>query len=285
MSISQERLEILKKIEEYEEQGIFDRDVENDPPTRPLKAGTVDYVGKKLSTRIGTAIANAVGQSYFEKRIKKGDYVLKEVVGKENYLKIADKGALITCNHFNAFDNYAVYCAIKDMMGKKKLYKIIREGNYTSYKGLFGYLFRHCNTLPLSSTLSCLRELMAAIKILFERGEKILIYPEQAMWYNYRKPRPLKIGAFRFAAKENTPVLPTFITLEDTENPDGDGFPVQAYTVNILPPIFPDPALSVRENSENMCRKNYELWKSTYESFYKKPLEYTAKGEVKICSI
>ncbi len=285
MSISKERLEIFKKIEEYEACGYFDRDVENDPPTRPLKAGEVDYTGEKLSTRFGAKIANLVGKAYFEKRIKKGDFVLKEVKGSENYLQIAEKGAFITCNHFNAFDNYALYRAIAPMLDGKNLYKIIREGNYTSFKGLFGYLFRHCNTLPLSSSIPCLKELMAAIHKLLSRGEKILIYPEQAMWYNYRKPRPLKLGAFRFAAKENAPVLPVFITLEDTDKADSDGCPVQAYTIHILPPIFPDEKLTVRENTEMMCRKNYELWKNTYESVYGKPLEYTTEGEVKICSI
>lgn len=284
MSISKERLEILERIEEYEKKGLFDRDVENDPPTRPLREGEVDFTYSKLKTRIGAFIANRVGKAYFEKCIRRGDYVMKEVRGKENFLKIADGGALITCNHFNAFDNYALYRSLAPMMKGKMLYKIIREGNYTSFGGFFGYLFRHCNTLPLSSSLSCLKELMSAMGVLFRRGEKILIYPEQAMWYNYRKPRPMKVGAFRFAAKETVPVLPIFITLEDTDRLDADGMSVQAYTVHILPPIYPEEGLSVRENSRRMCEKNYELWKKTYEDFYSVKLEYTTDGEVEICS-
>ena len=102
---------------------------------------------------------------------------------------------------------------------------------------------------------------------------------------NYRKPRPLKLGSFRLAAKEKAPVLPIFITLEDTENADGMGLPIQAYTVHILPPIFPEESLTVRENTEKMCRKNYELWVKTYEKFYGKKLEYTTEGEVEPCSI
>jgi len=285
MEISAHRLEVLKRIEEYEIKGLFDKDVENDPPTRPLKPGEVDYTGKKLSTRIGTKIANKVGQRHFEKMLKDGDVVLREIRGRENLDAITDCGALITCNHFNAFDNYAVYKALAPMLKKRNLYKVIREGNYTSFKGLYGYLFRHCNTLPLSSSLSCMKELMSAIKTLFARGEKILIYPEQGMWYNYKKPRPLKLGSFRFAAKENVPVLPVFITLEDTDRYDADGLPIQAYTVHILPAIFPNGSLSIRENTEKMCRENYRLWKQTYEDFYGKKLEYTTEGEVDACSI
>ena len=74
-------------------------------------------------------------------------------------------------------------------------------------------------------------------------------------------------------------------TLEDTDRVGGDGLPIQAYTVHILPPIYPDKNLSVRENSEMMCRKNYQLWKDTYESFYGIKLEYTTDGEVSPCSI
>ena len=37
MEKSQDRLDILKKIEEYERDGKFDIDVENDPPSRELK--------------------------------------------------------------------------------------------------------------------------------------------------------------------------------------------------------------------------------------------------------
>ena len=285
MAIPTETQKILDRIAEYERLGLFDKDVNDDPPTIPLRPGEVDYTGKKLSTRIGTAVANKLGEQHFEKMMKRGDVILKEIRGQENLAAVGERGALITCNHFSVFDNYAALKAVEPILKKKILYKVIREGNYTSFPGLYGYLFRHCNTLPLSSNVSCLKELMAAMHTLFARGEKILIYPEQGMWHNYRKPRPLKLGSFRFAAKENVPVLPLFITLEDTDKTGGDGLSVQAYTVHILPPIFPDEKLTVRENTEKTCRENYRLWKEAYESFYGIKLEYTTEGEVDPCSI
>ena len=285
MDISENRKKILSRIEEYEREGKFDIDVEDDPETLPLDPDTVDYTQKKLSTRIGSFIANRLGRNHFEKMIKRGDVVLREVRGAENMEAVRNVGALVTCNHFNAFDNYAVYRTLIPVLEGKMLYKIIREGNYTSFGGFYGYLFRHCNTLPLSSSLKGIKALNKAMTELFARGEKILIYPEQAMWYNYRKPRPLKTGAFRFAAKNHVPVLPIFITLEDTDRYDADGLPIQAYTVHILPALYPDATLSTREDAERLCRENYRLWKETYESFYGKKLEYTTKGEVDACSI
>ena len=177
MEISREAENRLKKIEEYERLGLFDKDINDDPPTRPLKVGEVDYTYEKFTSRIGAFLANKIGSAHFEKMIKKGDVVLKEIRGRENLEKIQNIGALVTCNHFSVFDNYAVYKALSPMLGKRNLYKIIREGNFTSFPGLYGYLFRHCNTLPRSSSLSCMKELWTALHRLFERGETVLIYP------------------------------------------------------------------------------------------------------------
>ena len=50
--ISQERLEILEKIEKLEKAGNFDTDVENDPPARPLNPEEIDYLRKKWRNKI-----------------------------------------------------------------------------------------------------------------------------------------------------------------------------------------------------------------------------------------
>ncbi len=277
---SSDRLVILERIAELERKGLFDQDVENDPPTRPIAPGEVDYLGKKWTTRIATRIANYIAKRYFDGCIARGELVIKAVNGIENYLSIAEGGAMITCNHFNPFDNYAVYKVIEPYLGKKRLYKVIREGNYTSFGGLYGFFFRHCNTLPLCTSIAVWREMLGAVSTLLHRGEKILIYPEQGMWWNYRKPRPLKSGAFQFAAKAGVPVLPIFISMEDTDRIGADGFPIQAYTVHVLPPIYPDPAKSSKENTKRMCEENYQVWKETYESVYGEPLVYaTESGE------
>ena len=185
---------------------------------------------------------------------------------------------MITCNHFNPFDNYAVYKVIEPYLGKKRLYKVIREGNYTSFGGLYGFFFRNCNTLPLCTSIAVWREMLGAVATLLKRGEKILIYPEQGMWWNYRKPRPLKSGAFQFAVKAGVPVLPMFISMEDTDRVGADGFPIQAYTVHVLPPIYPDPTKSSKENIKRMCEENYQVWKETYETVYGEPLTYTTES-------
>lgn len=273
MEKSAHRLAILAKIEEYEKAGKWNEDVEDDPETIELLPDKVDYLNKKLRSKIATKIANRMATNFFEKLIMDRQFIIKEIRGIENYLSV-DGGAMITCNHFSPCDNYAVWRAIKPYMGKKRLYKVIREGNFTNFPGPIGFFFRHCNTLPLSSNSETMKNFLTAVRTLLDRGEKILIYPEQAMWWNYRKPRPLKSGAFRFAVTCNKPIIPVLITMEDSEVIDPEGFPVQAYTIHFLPPIYPKAELSKKENIEYMKDENYKVWVDTYEKFYGEKLKY-----------
>ena len=53
LKISKDRQEVLARIDEYEKKGWFDKDVENDPPAPELLPEKVDYLCKKLSSKIG----------------------------------------------------------------------------------------------------------------------------------------------------------------------------------------------------------------------------------------
>lgn len=273
--VSEDRKEVLRKIEEYERKGWFDKDVENDPPSPELRPEDVDYLGKKLSSKIKTAIANKMGRKFFEKMIKEGAVVIDGMEGGENLRLLKDTGAVITCNHFGIPDNYILYHCIQKSLKKKRLYKVIREGNYTGFSGLFGFLFRNCNTLPLSSNRRTMVNFMSAADTLLRRGEAVLIYPEQGMWWNYRKPRPFKIGAFKIAARAGVPVLPTFITMKDDETKlDEHNYPLQHYTLHVMPPVYPDKTLSEKQAAEKMKEDAFALYKAKYEEVYGVPLAY-----------
>lgn len=273
--VSEDRKEVLRKIDEYERKGWFDKDVENDPPSPELRPEDVDYLGKKLSSKIKTAIANKMGRKFFEKMIKEGAVVIDGMEGGENLRLLKDTGAVITCNHFGIPDNYILYHCIQNSLKKKRLYKVIREGNYTGFSGLFGFLFRNCNTLPLSSNRRTMVNFMSAADTLLRRGEAVLIYPEQGMWWNYRKPRPFKIGAFKIAVRAGVPVLPTFVTMKDDETKlDEHNYPLQHYTLHVMPPVYPDKTLSEKQAAEKMKEDAFALYKAKYEEVYGVPLAY-----------
>ena len=272
--IAPDRLAVMAKIRQYEREGRFDEDVENDPEAPELTPDKVDYLCKKLSSKIGRKIANFMADHYFLKLIKKNILVIDGITGEE-YLKEGMKnGAIITCNHFHAFDNYVIFHCIRKYLPKKYLYKVIREGNYTNFPGLYGYFFRHCNTLPLSSNRRTMINFMSATNTLLKNGEVILIYPEQGMWWNYKKPRPFKAGGFKMAYRADVPVLPMFITMTDDERLGGDGYPIQRFTLHVMPPIYPDKSLSEKAGAEKMKDEAYALCKAKYEEVYGIPLVY-----------
>lgn len=276
--LSEQRRKLLEKTEEYEREGKFDCPIEDDPPAPVLMPGQCDYLCKKLSSKILRRISYFVGRIFFEKCIKNGVLIIDNVEDEEYLEKLVEKGTIITCNHFSPFDNYIVYRSVKAK--KKRLFKVIREGNYTNFPGLFGFLFRHCDTLPLSSNRRTMLEFMSATDTLLNRGEAVLIYPEQEMWRDYRKPRPFKIGAFRIAVKSNAPVLPMFITMQDDETKVGeDGYPVQHYTLHIMPPVYPDSTLPEKERAQKLMDDTYEKYVKKYEEVYQTPLTF-ACGEV-----
>lgn len=280
---AQDRLDVLKKIEILEREGKFDIDAEDDPPTIVLTPENIDYLRTSMTSKIKRIFANKVGERFLDDLLKNNKLIIKDINGIENLSKV-EKGAIVTCNHFNPFDCFTIekVFRLSGQAKTKRLHKVIREGNYTNFPGLYGFFFRNCDTLPLSSNKRTMVEFMKAVDTLLQKGDFILIYPEQSMWWNYRKPKPLKHGAFKIATRNNVPVIPIFITMNDSDIIGDDGFPIQEYTVNISEPIYPDENLSQRENTEKILNKNFEVWKKIYENFYGIPLEYTTINTEKV---
>ncbi|MBQ7761200.1 MAG: 1-acyl-sn-glycerol-3-phosphate acyltransferase [Clostridia bacterium] len=286
------RVELEEKIAQYEREGRFDEDVEDDPPSRQIMPDEIDYLRRSPIAKLKTKVAHEKAKVFLKTILDKKIMIIKDIKGVENWQNLKS-GAIITCNHFNAFDSFAIqeaYHASKKWP-KQKFYRVIKEGNYTSFPGFFGELMRHFYTLPLSSNLKTMVKFTEATNTLLQKGNYILFYPEQAMWWNYRKPRPVKPGAYKFAVKNNVPVLPCFITMRDSgilgedlrksikdfdvdENFIPNGYFVQEYTIHIGEPIYPKSELSYKENMEYMASENFRAWKEIYEKEYQTTLKY-----------
>ncbi len=274
---TEDRVNILKKIDEFERSGRFDEDVEDDPPSRELMPDEIEYIRNGLIDRIKSKYAYKIARKFVYGLIKESKFIVKDIKGVENFANL-QSGAIITCNHFNAFDSFAIQLAYEAAKQKKrKFYRVIREGNYTSFPGFYGFLMRNCHTLPLSSNRKTMTKFVKATNQLLKDGHFVLVYPEQSMWWNYRKPKPLKNGAYIFAVRNNVPVLPCFITMKDSDILGEDGFFVQEYTIHIGKPIYPDNDLKYNERLEQMMNENFEVWKTVYEQEYQMPLEYSTE--------
>ena len=267
---SPERLAVLEKIAQYEREGRFDEDVENDPPSRVLLPEEIEYADRRFSAECRRTAAFGAAYLYFWNLRRKKELILRRTEGLEHLAGV--KGAVITCNHFHPMDSFIMQKVFDASKHPKRMYRVIREGNYTSFPGFYGFLMRSCDTLPLSSNMQTMKKFLRAVDRVLSEGNCLLIYPEQSMWWNYRKPKPLKPGAFDMALKNHVPVVPCFITMADSDLVGADGFPVQEYTPHLGAPIWPDETLPRPAAREQLRQKTEDFCRATYEAVYGVPL-------------
>lgn len=197
----------------------------------------------------------------------------RTVITVNGDLSALDNGCIITCNHFNPLDHTPLRALI--VKHKKKRLNIISQMENFAMPGPIGWLVRYADTIPLWEEPRYLsHDFLDVLGELLQNNEPVLIYPEQEMWFNYRKPRPLKRGAYLFAAKLNAPVVCCFVEMQDLKKSDAQGFHKVRYVLHILDTLYPDPEKTPRQNSIEMCEKDYELKKAAYEKAYRRPLTY-----------
>lgn len=217
----------------------------------------------KIKRRIALGIAHTATKKINAKT---------EIVGLENALSI-EGGAIITCNHFNPVDNTVVRFMTQKWGREKKLSIIVQESNIFM-KGIFGFLMRNCKTLPVSSSAQYMvKNLKPALARLLSRGEAVLIYPEQEMWFNYKKPRDLRDGAYHMAYENGVPILPCFIEMRECDTVGNDGFFEVRHILHIMPPIYPDTSRPRKDERLRMQEEDRRLKRECYESAYGIPLD------------
>ncbi len=267
MTQREERLAVVQNIKEalsandpFRKVELFDPVISDEDIKNTIEP--FDTLRKKPINKIKAAIARKIAESETKKRNTK-----TEIRGLENALLVKG-GAIITQNHFNIMDNTIARLLAMEC-GKAKCLNIVIQETNAFMTGYFGFLMRNAKTLPVSRSASYMaKNLRPAIEKLLQREEFILIYPEQEMWFNYKKPREMREGAYHYAAEFSVPIIPTFVTMENTDEIGGDGFFLQKHILHVMPPIYPDKSLSVRENREMMLERDKELKRLCYENEY-----------------
>ncbi len=269
--MSSSRLDVLKSIGECEKRGEFDRHVDPIDFSKVIKVdGNYHYTKKgfeKLKYSVEELFIVRPYTVYINKKVMKTEFFGRE------HLKGIDS-AVLTCNHVFMFDCLAMRAAVKG----HKLYTVAAPFN--NMKGFLGEMMRAGGMMPLSDEPSGLKAFNTAVTKLLEDRNYLLVYPEQAMWWMYEKPRPYKDGAFYIAARHNVPVIPCFITFRPTGKTDEDGIPEKSFIVNILEPVYPDGEKTLRENVAYMKETSYNRCREKYESFYGIPLKYTCEAHL-----
>lgn len=278
MIIGGDREPVIENIRCAAQNGDFYSKVELDDPVLTVEESDAIISGylensRKAGFRAKTFAARTLGNIMADALNRD-----TEIVGLEK-LKDLEGGVIITSNHFSPVENTVIRQMVRKC-GKKRLNVVSQVSNF-AMNGPVGFLMNYADTIPISDNPRYLsREFTGVLRTLMENGEAVLIYPEQEMWFNYRKPRPPKRGAYHFAARLGVPVVSCFVEMTDTSDMEKDErFHKVKHTLHVLDVIFPQPDKSVSENSSTMCERDYQLKKAAYEKAYGKKLDYAFEPE------
>lgn len=277
MIIGANKDKVINNIKNAVKEKNFNVKVEvDDPNLTPEQKDEIisNYINKqsKLLYKISNGFSNFI-ISFFTWLVNKDT----KIKGLEN-IKDIKTGAIITSNHFNPLDNTIIRKFARET-GKKKLYIVGQETNL-AMPGIIGFLMNHCYIIPITDRISYMKKTFPeTLNKRLSKNDFILIYPEQEMWFNYRKPRPPKPGAYYYAAQNNVPVISCFVEIIDTKEKETEEFNKTKYILHILPTIYPDSTKTVKENTAWMMEQDYKQKKTAYEEAYNKKLNYDFEKE------
>ncbi|MBD9107246.1 1-acyl-sn-glycerol-3-phosphate acyltransferase [bacterium] len=259
------------------------KNIENNELNKKVEIGDPNLSEDEIQKYINDFYRNKKKLSYFfknkianktVKKISKELYSDIKINGLEK-LDLADlsNGAIITSNHFNPLDSYNIRKIVEEKL-HKKLYIVVQDTNL-AMPGFLGFLFNNIEVIPLSKSPNyIIKKFVPELKKILSKGDFILIYPEEEMWFNYRLPRPCKRGAYQFAHELDVPVISCFVKMIDTDKTDNDEFNKVKYEVSINKVIYPEAGESVKSDSRKMAEVDYEARKKAYEDAYNKKLNY-----------
>lgn len=273
MIIGSDRNAVIENIRRSAESGDFFAKVETGDPiltTAESNAIVSGYLRRRttLSYRLKSMTARSIANimTYAINRDT-------EICGLE-LVRGLEGGAIITSNHFSPVENTGIRHLVHKL-GKRRINIVSQETNL-AMPGMIGFLMNYADVIPISGNVHYTqREFVDLLRECFERDEYVLIYPEEEMWFNYRKPRPPKPGAYYYAARLGVPIISCFIEQQDMPRMDNDEFRKVRFVVHVLGVISPRAELSVRENCAAMSADDYALKKEIYEKVYGKPLDYS----------
>ena len=274
MIIGGSKKEVIKNIE---------TNINNNELNKKVEVGDPNLTEEEITKYINKFYQNQKSPIYFiknkianktVKKIAKEIYPNINIIGLEklDYVDLTN-GAIITSNHFNPLDSYNIRKIVEEKL-HKKLYIVVQDTNL-AMPGALGFLFNNIEVIPLSKSPNyIIKKFMPELKKILSKGNFVLIYPEEEMWFNYKLPRPCKRGAYQFAHELDVPVISCFVKMTDTNITDNTEFNVVKYDVFINKVIYPEKNESIKSDSRKMAEVDYETRKKAYEDAYNKELKY-----------
>ncbi len=233
-------------IRTLEAAGQFDQDVRpvDDKYVKPINVAKFNYRHRNPFWLLYSALVRGfvwlVGPLAtwwaFDLRVK----------GKKHLRQLGKKGAVVVTNHVHLLDALM----IRQISHTRRMYYLAAA--YNNKKGLGGLTLKVAGVLPIGNSLKLARQLDTTVTYLLKHRRLLTVYAEESMWSGYEKIRPLKKGAFYYAVKNDSPVVPTVILFRPVKWWDKLLGRRVKVTLQILPPVFPDPTCDRPTNVTNL---------------------------------
>lgn len=176
------------------------------------------------------------------------------IKGRQN-IKNITTGAVTISNHIHYID-----CA---MLGiaciPNKVFFTTNEGNFKI--PFVRHLIKLLNAIPIPKEVGNKKRFSKQIDKLLKEGEIVQFYPEASLWPYYDKIRSFKDGAFKFAVKNEVPIIPIVYTYREAKGLWSILKSKPLITLNILEPIYPDDHLDIKERVQDLKEKAYKEMK------------------------
>ena len=179
-----------------------------------------------------------------------------KIHGKKNFRKhkkLYKDGAITICNHVFMWDYLCVLKCIRPRMQKLIAWK-------TNYEGPNGPLIHWVGGVPVpTDNIRAMSKFQRAINEMLQDKQWLHVFPEGSMWYYYPDIRPLKPAVFKFAVRNNKPVIPMVITFRKRrglwkligKKPLAD--------IHIGEPLLPDTSIDEKEAIDKMHKEAYHI--------------------------
>lgn len=178
------------------------------------------------------------------------------IYGKENlkaHKKELKNGAITISNHVFMWDYLCVLKAIRPHISYFPAWKANFESGFQACMRIIGGM-----PIP-DGDIHSMAAFKRAMDEVVESGKWLHVFPEGSLWYFYPDIRPLKLAAFKYAAKYEKPLIPismSFRPRKGFRKLFGKGPFVD---LHIAEPMYADKSLSIREAAEDLRKRAYHV--------------------------
>ena len=185
-------------------------------------------------------------------------YFLPRIKGRKNLKKI--KNAVFVSNHCFVLD-----CAMLEVFAFpfKRPYMLAQKNAFQI--PVVRGIIRSLRAVPVPENMLAYKNFMKSVDEELKNGKSLYIAPEGSLWPYFPRIRPFKNGAFRFAIKNDLPIVPVVLSFRKPNwfyRMFGRKKPL--ININILEPVYPD-----KENSPKLeeLKLNDRINKQMINSF------------------